>query len=223
MHLSDGVLSTTMIAATSVIGAGSVAFALRGIKAEEISKIALMTAVFFVCPVLRIPIGPIPVHLMLAGFIGLVLGNRTPIAVLMALLLQLFLLHCGGLASLGANVIIQSLPAMLLGAVFRPRLAKATDGAAFGYGFAAGVVSVTGSTLLFALLLYQSDSQFAKGPFSTVSAVIASQFVLMFIEGFCTAFAVRFIVGVRPDFFHEPTDETNNLDLSPDPARSNGG
>jgi cobalt/nickel transport system permease protein len=211
MHLSDGVLSTTMIAATSLGGVGMVALALRGIKTEEISKIALMTAVFLVGSTIHLPIGPTSVHLMLTGFIGLVIGNRTPIAVLIALLLQLFLLHQGGFGSLGANVLIQSVPAMLLGALFRSRLATANGGAAFGYGFATGLASIAGSTLLLALVLILSHQRYV----STVFVVIATQFVLMFVEGICTAFAVQFIVGVRPRFFQESTDETSDFDNSP--------
>ena len=203
-----------MVAATSVVGAGTVALALRGIKTEEISKIALMTALFLVGSTIHVPIGPTSVHLSLTGFIGLVIGNRTPMAVLIALLLQLFLLHQGGLASLGANVLIQSLPAMLLGALFRSRLAGANAGVAFGYGFATGVASVAGSTLFLTLLLILSHERYLY----TAFAVIASHFVLMFVEGICTAFAVQFIVGVRPHFFHEPIDATNDLDDSPAPA-----
>ena len=213
-----------MIAVTSLAGAGAVAVALRGIKTEEISKIALMTAVFFVGSTIHVPIGPTSVHLLLAGFTGLVIGNRTPIAVLIALLLQLFLLHLGGLASLGANVMIQSLPAMLLGALFRPRLATANAAAAFSYGFTTGAASVAGSTLLLALLLVQSNQRFGMGPFSTVSAVIAGHFVLMIVEGFCTAFAVQFIVGVRPGFFHVPHNENSrDFDDSIDSAPGNDG
>jgi len=211
-----------MIAATSLAGVGTVAFALWGIKTEEISKIALMTAVFFVGSTIHVPVGPTSVHLLLAGFTGLVIGNRTPIAVLTALLLQLFLLHLGGLASLGANVVIQSLPAMLLGALLRSRLATANAATAFGCGLATGMASVAGSTLLLALLLIQSNQRFGMGPFSTVSAVIAGHFVLMFVEGFCTAFAVQFIVGVRPDFFQVPNDESSlDFDDPPDPVHRN--
>lgn len=201
MHISDGVLSPMMIASTSVVGASILTFSLKGIKTEEIPRISLMTALFLVGSTIRIPIGPTSMHLMLTGLIGLVTGRRTAVAILTALLLQLFLFQFGGLSSLGANVSIESLPAMLLGMMFGPKLSRSGN-RSFWYGFSAGFLAILGSVFLLSIVLIQSNLRFGMGPFSTVSAVVLGHVPLMFVEGFITAFAVRFIVRVRPDFFN---------------------
>ena len=197
MHISDGVLSPAVIGITSLLGAGTLAFSLRGIKTEEIPKISLMTAVFLTGSTIHIPIGPTSMHLVLTGFIGLVTGRHAGVSIFIALLVQLFLLHFGGLSSLGANVLIESLPAMLLGMLLRPRLGNK----AFLYGFMAGFLAILGSVLLLGILLIQSHLRFGMGPFSTVTTVIVGHIPLMFIEGLITGFAIRFLVKIRPGFF----------------------
>lgn len=190
-----------MIALTSLAGAGTLAFSLWGVRTGEIPKISLMTAVFFVGSTVHLPVGPTSVHLLLTGFIGLVTGRHAAVSIFIALLLQLFLLHFGGLSSLGANVFLTSVPAILLGTLLRPRLVGAGK-RSFLYGFAAGFLAVAGSLVLLRLILVQSNMRFGAGLFSTVRAVAAGHIPLMFIEGLITGFAVRFIVGIRPAFFH---------------------
>lgn len=208
MHISDGVLSPELIAATTVAGAGVLAFSLKSVKPEDISKLSLMTAVFFVGSTVHLPVGPTSVHLLLTGFIGLVVGRQAAVSILIALLLQLFLLHFGGISSLGANVLIESLPAMVLGMILRPRLAGcgidsgSTGGKTFLYGFIAGFFSVLGSVVLLGVILMQSNTRFAMGPFSTFAAISVGHIPVMFVEGFITGFAVQFLVKVRPEFFH---------------------
>lgn len=200
MHISDGVLSPVLMVGTTVAGLGMVFWSLKGIKSEEIPKVSLMTALFFVSSLIRFPIGPTSIHLLLVGFIGLIAGRRTAVTLFAALLLQLFLLQFGGLSSLGANVLIQSLPATFLGMTLSSRLlppGKKT----FLYGFAAGVLSILGSVLLLSLVLFQSNARFGMGVFSTLHVIILGHIPLMFIEGLITAFAVRFIVQVRPAVF----------------------
>ena len=216
MHISDGVLSPAVIGITSLLGTGTLAFSLRGIKTEEIPKISLMTAVFFVGSTIHIPIGPTSVHLLLTGFIGLVVGRHAAVSVLIALLLQLFLFHFGGISSLGANVLVESLPAMLLGMFLRPRLFHAGN-KAFFYGFAAGFFSTAGSVLLLGIVLIQSNRRFGMGPFSTVTAVTAGHVPIMFIEGLMTGFAVQFIVNIRPYFFHCESTNTERFENEKEP------
>lgn len=211
MHISDGVLSPAMIALTSLAGVGTLIFSLRGIKTEEIPKIALMTAVFFVGSTIHIPIGPTSVHLLLTGFIGLVVGRHAAVPVFIALLLQLFLLHFGGISSLGANVLIESLPAMLLGMLFQVKLVR-TGNMAFFNGFIAGFFSILGSVFLLGFVLIQSNMRFGMGPFSTITAVMVGHLPLMLIEGLITGFTIQFLVKVRPHFFHQEFTEIERLE-----------
>ncbi len=201
MHISDGLLSPNLVTVTSLAGAGVLGFSLEGARAEEMPKIALLTAMYCVGSAIHVPVGTVPVHLMLTGFIGLVAGRRTAIPIFVALLLQRFLLNYGGLSSLGANVLIQAVPAMLLGMALRPLLAWNRSGAvAFSCGFAAGLLSVAGSALLLGLTLIQSNRRFGMGPLSTVETNFLVHIPLMAVEALVTAFAMRLILAVRPEF-----------------------
>jgi cobalt/nickel transport system permease protein len=199
MHISDGVLSSSLITATLLGGAETLAISLWRVRHEEIPKISLMTCVFFAgSTVIHIPIGPTSQHLMLTGFIGLVLGRKAAIAVTIALLLQLFLFRFGGLSSFGANVFVISFPAMLLGMIFRPQLARHKN-FAFGYGFLAGFLAIAGSVFLLAVVLWESNQRLKL----TSYAIIISAIPLMFIEGIVTGFAVQMITQIRPNFFRD--------------------
>jgi ABC-type Co2+ transport system, permease component len=125
--------------------------------------------------------------------------------------LQLFLLHFGGISSLGANVFILSVPAMILGTILRRHLATSAK-MAFLCGFAAGFLVIAGSVLLLGITLIQSNMRFGSGPFSTVSAVTLAHLPLMFIEGLVTGFAVQFIVKTRPNFFGYESTHTERLE-----------
>ena len=114
MHILDGVLGPPVVAATSVAAAGLVGWSLKDTKEKDIPQIALMSAVFFVGSLVHVNIGGSSVHLLLSGIIGLTLGRRTPVAVSIALILQLLILQFGGITSLGANIIDVSIPAMLI-------------------------------------------------------------------------------------------------------------
>lgn len=201
MHISDGVLSTAVTAVTYVGAGGLLAYSLKGVKTEEIPRMALMTGVFFVGSTIHVPIGPTSLHLLLTGFIGLVVGRRAPVSILIALLLQLFLLHFGGLSSLGANVLNTGLPAVILGAILLPMLRK-NPKRAFLIGLIAGFTSVVGTVFLLSLTLIESNMRFRMGAFSTVKTITLGHIPLMLIEALITAFAVQSIVKIRPDFFY---------------------
>ena len=70
MHISDGVLSAPVLisgfAGTAVI----TAITIRNMDLEEIPKISVITAVFFVASLIKFPAGPTSVHLILNGLVG---------------------------------------------------------------------------------------------------------------------------------------------------------
>jgi cobalt/nickel transport system permease protein len=158
-----------------------------------------MTGVFFVGSAMRIPLGPTSLHLLLTGFIGLAAGRRAPIPILIALLLQLFLLQFGGLSSLGANMFMTAFPAMLLGMIAVPLLNKHRDKALI-IGAASGFLAVVATVLLLGLILAQSNMRFNVGPFSTIRILAAAHVPLMIAETVVTAFAVQTIIKIRPEF-----------------------
>lgn len=81
MHLSDGVLTMPVVAATNVVAGGLIVYSLKTIIQEHIPKISLMTATFFVLSLITIPIEPSSVHPLLCGLLGIMLGWQSPIAI----------------------------------------------------------------------------------------------------------------------------------------------
>jgi cobalt/nickel transport system permease protein len=86
---------------------------------DEIPRISLLAAAFFVASSMHIPVPPASAHLLLNGLVGVVLGWRAPLAILVGLVLQAVLLGHGGYLALGVNCCVVSIPALVAWAVFR--------------------------------------------------------------------------------------------------------
>ena len=96
VHISDGVLADRWwLGGFAAAGLLALAAAWR-IREEEVPKIALLTAAFFVASLLHVRVGPTSVHLLLNGLVGVVLGWRAGLAILVGLALQVALLGHGG-------------------------------------------------------------------------------------------------------------------------------
>jgi cobalt/nickel transport system permease protein len=119
VHISDGILADRWWIGGFVV-AGLLAFwgAWR-IREEEIPRIALLTAAFFVASsLLPIRVGPTSVHLLLNGLVGILLGRRCAVAIPVGLLMQVALAGHGGFTTLGINSCILILPALFAGQLF---------------------------------------------------------------------------------------------------------
>jgi cobalt/nickel transport system permease protein len=112
VHISDGVLTWPWLAGGFVLAGLLTAAAMVKVRDEEIPRIALMTAAFFVASLIHVPIGPTSVHLLLNGLLGVILGRRAPLAVLLGLTLQAVLLGHGGFTAIGVNTCVMALPAL---------------------------------------------------------------------------------------------------------------
>lgn len=209
MHILDGVLGTPVVAVTSVAAAGLVAWSVKGTKEKDIPKIALMSAVFFVGSLVHINIGGSSVHLLLSGIIGLVLGRRTPVAISLALILQLLIIHFGGLTSLGANIFDVSVPAMVVAFLVRPYMGKSRK-LNFAMGAVSGGLSVILTIIFVSIMLIESNMRFGFGPFSAVTGLMVGHIPVMIIEAVVTGFAVQMIAQVRPEIIglDRPNDDT---------------
>lgn len=198
MHILDGVLGAPVVAVTSVAAVGLVGWSLKDTKEQEVPKIALMSAVFFAGSLVHVNLGGSSVHLLLSGIIGLVLGRRTPVAVSIALVLQLLILQFGGLTSLGANIIDVSVPAMLIAALVRPQLnrSRLCDAVC---GAAVGGLSVILTVLFVSVMLIESNMRFGFGPFSAVTGLLVGHIPVIIIEMVVTGFAVCMVIKIRPE------------------------
>jgi len=73
MHISDGILPTSISIAAYTITALGVGYSLRKINQEDLPKIAVVSSSFFVASLIHLPLGPTSVHLLLPGMVGALL------------------------------------------------------------------------------------------------------------------------------------------------------
>src|SRR6516225_6479156 len=118
VHISDGVLSAPWLVGGFALAGLLALVAAYRIRDEEIPRIALLSAAFFVAALMHLRLGPTSVHLLLNGLVGVVLGRRAPLAILIGLGLQAALLGHGGFYTIGINACVMTLPALLAAALF---------------------------------------------------------------------------------------------------------
>src|SRR5262245_12591112 len=106
VHVSDGALVWPVEAAGFVAAALLAALAAWRLREDEIPRVALMTAAFFVASSIHVKLGPSSVHLLLGGLVGVVLRWRAPLAILVGVALQAFLVPHGGLLTIGVNTVV---------------------------------------------------------------------------------------------------------------------
>ncbi|MFO0969485.1 MAG: CbiM family transporter [Gemmataceae bacterium] len=113
VHISDGVLSVPFWAAGWLVAAMLLAWGCRRVTEEEIPRVALVTAAFFVASTIHVKVPPSTVHLLLNGLAGILVGRRAVLAIFVGLGLQAILLGHGGFYVLGVNTCVMALPALL--------------------------------------------------------------------------------------------------------------
>jgi cobalt/nickel transport system permease protein len=113
VHISDNVLAppwwvTGFVGMVILVCLGS-----WRIRDEDIPRIALLTAAFFVIDLIHVSLGPTSAHLLLGGLMGVVLGRHAALAIPLAVSLQYALLLHGGYTTIGINSCVMALPALL--------------------------------------------------------------------------------------------------------------
>lgn len=201
MHLSDGVLSTGAVIATSAIAGGMLVKAFKDVKEEEIPKISLMTATFFTFALISFPVGPSTVHPLLGGLIGIMLGTRSTIAIFIGLLLQAILFQHGGLTTLGMNTIMVSIPAIIAHKLFAGLLVKKKN-ISLSAGLA-GASSVILTVAILSIVLFLSSSSYGEGFLSVINILAIGHIPLAIGEAILTSFIIAFIHRTRPNVLEE--------------------
>jgi cobalt/nickel transport system permease protein len=198
MHISEGVLSPAVLAGGAVLTAVGTAIGFKKMDYEAIPRVAVLSAAFFVATLIHVPVGPVGLHLVLNGLMGLLLGWLAVPAILVALFLQALLFQFGGLTVLGVNTVIMALPAVVCFYLFRPFLRRpgtAAVVAAFGCGFTAILLSA----LLVAVALIGTGEAF----WQVAKLAVLAHVPVMIIEGVITLFIFSFIIKVRPEMLEE--------------------
>lgn len=194
MHISEGVLSSEILIIGAIASSLFTLYAFKTLKDEDIPKIAVFSAIFFLASFIHVPIGPASVHLVLGGIVGAVLGVRAFLAIFVALLLQGVLFGFGGITTLGINFFNLAAPSLLGFLLFRlsPKSGFLRDFLWFLVGF----VPLATSALLLAITLAFNGELF----FSAAKLSLLAHLPIMFIEGFITLVALRFIEKISPSF-----------------------
>src|SRR5947209_969241 len=88
VHISDSILSPTWQASGFAVAAVLAVLGAWRIRDEEIAKVAVLTAAFFVASTIHVGVGPTSVHLLLNGLVGIILGRRAALAIPIGVALQ---------------------------------------------------------------------------------------------------------------------------------------
>jgi len=197
VHISDGLLSNAAVAIGFIVTGVLLIPAVWRVHEDEIPRIALLTAAFFVSSSIHVKVGPTSVHLLMNALVGVILGHRAPLAIVVGLLLQAALLAHGGFLSLGVNAVVIALPALFAGIAFPVLVGRNPTGRRVSLvGFALGWLTVvTTAAMNAAVLIF--------GGLEDWTVIAAPQFVvyvvLGLVEGIILGVTAGYLVRVRPD------------------------
>lgn len=210
MHIADGILPASWAAFWYLLAVPVVAMGLRAYrKKSETSPLFRPLAGFVGAAVFVISCMPIPVpftgttsHPCGTGLAAILLGPWLTAAISsVTLLLQALFLAHGGVTTLGANVISMGVAGAFSGyAVFR--VARWAGFSLFVAAFLAGLISdwttyaMTSTELALAL---HGDGSALSLFLAIIAAFVPTQVPLGIMEGFVTAFALRFLTERRND------------------------
>ena len=202
MHISEGVLSASVLLSGAALAVAGTAVGLKKLDYEMIPQVAVLSAAFFIASLVHVPIGPASVHLILNGLMGLLLGWAVFPAILIGLFLQAILFQYGGLTSLGVNVVVMALPAVICFFVFRTAVRSENPWVSLIAGFLCGFFAVMIGGLLVALALVTTG----KPLYGVAKIIIIAHIPVMVIEGIITALCVKFLKKVKPEMLEAMHD-----------------
>ena len=193
MHISDGVLPISVAVGGYVASAALVAWSARRTRSEDLPKLAVMTAAFFIASLVHVPFGPTSVHLIIPGLTGALLGSSAFLSIGLGLLLQSLLFQFGGITALGANALMMGLPALACGWFFQKYKGCTQLRQAIIGGLAGALGTVLAAIILAALLVTGGEDFFGIAKIALLAHV-----PVIIIEGVVSAFTIGFLARVKP-------------------------
>ncbi|MBN1133788.1 MAG: cobalt transporter CbiM [Methanosarcinaceae archaeon] len=198
MHISDGVLSSSVIIVGFVITLVLLMITLRcsmkqsDVK-EQIPKLSVMAGAFFVASLIHIPVPPTSVHLILNGLMGVVLGVLSYPAIFIGLTLQAVLFQHGGFTTIGINTMNMGIPALLAYGIFKIGYQKGIPLVLIG--------AISGGLAVFISVIFLAMSLITTGEeFIDIARLIAITHVpIVIIEAIVTGSVVAFLAKVKPE------------------------
>ena len=200
MHISEGILSPAVLVGSAALTAAGVTVGMKNLDQKEIPTMGILSAAFFVATLIHVPAGPVSVHLILNGLVGLILGWQAFPSILVGLALQALLFQFGGITTLGVNTLNMALPAVVCYYIFRNGLKSGLGRAVIiSSAFGAGFFSVLMSGIMVGFSLYLTGEAFLPA----AKLIVAAHLPVMVIEGILTASCVLFLKKVRPEILEE--------------------
>ncbi|MCX4309582.1 MAG: cobalt transporter CbiM [Desulfovibrio sp.] len=193
MHISEGVLSPTILGIGAAVAVAGIAIGLRQMREDRIMETGILSAAFFLGSLIHVPVGFGSAHLLLCGLLGVMLGWAAFPAIFAALLLQAILLQFGGLTTLGVNTATMGGAAVCAFYIFE-FLRKIRPGHLKFAAFCGGFAGVAIAALLTSLALAFTNEGFV----AAAGALLLAHVPVMIAEGLITAVTVSFIARVRP-------------------------
>lgn len=197
MHLTDGIVAPSVAVAGYLIAGGMCVVASRGLRDEDIPRVSMLSAAFFVASVVHVPLPPSSVHLLLHGLVGVMLGFRAFLVFPAALALQALLTGHGGITVLGVNTCIFGFPAWAAYGLYVLNRRCGWLASPVAGGIAAGLAVMLSGVILGVILWFVGDS------FKTIAQyVFVAHLPVAVIEGIMTGFCVRYLARGRPEMIH---------------------
>ncbi len=194
MHISDGVLPTSVALASYAVSFVGAAWSLRQVRNDDLPKIAVVTSAFFIASLIHLPFGPTSVHLILPGIVGALLGPVSFLSITLGLFLQSILFQFGGLTALGANALMMGLPAFLCGWLFQRIRGKTVLSHSIAGAVCGGLGTAMAATML-ACLLTTAGEDF----WGVAKIALAAHVPVFIIEAGVSAFTISFLFRVKPE------------------------
>ena len=119
VHISDHILAPWLWGFGWVITVAILAYTLKKMKIDDVPKLSVITAAVFVASLIKLPVGPTSVHLILNGFAGVTLGILAYPCIFIAVVMQYFLFSHGGVSTIGINTVNMGVPALISFLIFR--------------------------------------------------------------------------------------------------------
>ncbi len=162
VHLPDGVLPGSVCICSAVGAVSLTALGLRGISDRLVPRLAVLTALFFAIGTVHVRVGPGSVHLLCTGILAVVVGWRAIVPVAIGVLMHALLLQHGGLTTIGVNILVLGVPAMVMGAASQYLSEKIPTKLTWCLGVGATVGAYLLSMLLFLLVISFVDQRLTE-------------------------------------------------------------
>lgn len=193
MHISEGILSGSVLIAGWAGTVAGVSVGLKKTNPDKIVRVALLSSAFFLASLVNVKVGPSSTHLSLLAPMGLILGWAAFPAILIALLLQTVLFHFGGLLVLGVNAFIMGFSSVSVYLMFGKKIRESGSKI---FSFIAGALAVIIAALLVGLCLGITDGNFL----TAAKLIVLVHLPLSLIEGLATMFIISWLKRVSPEF-----------------------